>query len=39
MSAEELAEVVLPDHEGNDVRLGDTWQQKPAVLVWLCHYG
>ncbi len=37
--ADELADMVLPDHEGNDVRLGDLWQDRPAVLVWLRHYG
>jgi hypothetical protein len=38
-SAESLADIVLPDHEGNEVRLGDLWAQRPAVLVWLRHYG
>jgi hypothetical protein len=37
--ADALADIVLPDHEGNDVRLGDLWQDGPAVLVWLRHYG
>jgi hypothetical protein len=37
--ADELADMVLPDHEGKDVRLGDLWQDRPAVLVWLRHYG
>ena len=37
--ADELADMVLPDHEGNDVRLGDLWEDRPAVLVWLRHYG
>jgi hypothetical protein len=37
--ADELAEIVLPNHEGNDVRLGDLWEDRPAVLVWLRHYG
>ena len=34
-----LAEIVLPDHDGNDVRLGDLWAHETAVLVWLRHYG
>lgn len=38
-SAEQLADIVLPDHDGNDVRLGDLWQDGPAALVWLRHYG
>ena len=35
----DLADVVLPDHDGNDVRLGDLWADRPVVLVWLRHYG
>jgi prostamide/prostaglandin F2alpha synthase len=38
-SADALAELVLPDHDGNPVRLGDLWHERPAVLVWLRHYG
>jgi prostamide/prostaglandin F2alpha synthase len=37
--ADALAEIVLPDNEGNDVRLGDLWRERPAALVWLRHYG
>jgi hypothetical protein len=37
--ADTLADVVLPDHEGNDVRLGDLWYDGPVALVWLRHYG
>jgi hypothetical protein len=37
--ADELAEIVLPDHQGNDVRLGDLWRDGPVALVWLRHYG
>jgi hypothetical protein len=40
MSAErKLADIVLPDHDGNEVRLGDLWGEAPATLVWLRHYG
>ena len=28
-SADALADIVLPDHEGNDVRLGDLWSDGP----------
>ncbi len=35
----ELGGVVLPDQDGNAVRLGDLWADGPAVLVWLRHYG
>src|ERR1700750_2498053 len=34
-----LADLVVKDLEGNDVRLGSLWEDKPAVLVWLRHYG
>jgi hypothetical protein len=37
--ADGLAEIVLPDHECHDVRLGDLWSEGPAALVWLRHYG
>ncbi|SEH10477.1 Peroxiredoxin [Thermoleophilum album] len=36
---DELGELVLPDHEGREVRLGELWAERPAVLVWLRHYG
>jgi hypothetical protein len=35
----DLAGITLPDHEGNDVRMGDLWADRPVVLVWLRHYG
>ncbi|HUJ34746.1 MAG TPA: peroxiredoxin-like family protein [Solirubrobacteraceae bacterium] len=37
--ADELAEIILPDHECHDVRLGDLWSEHPMALVWLRHYG
>ena len=37
--ADELADFVLQDHRGEDVRLGELWSEGPAVLVWLRHYG
>ncbi|MBV9335542.1 MAG: hypothetical protein JO262_01780 [Solirubrobacterales bacterium] len=39
VTADELADIVLPDHECHDVRLGDLWGDRPAALVWLRHYG
>jgi prostamide/prostaglandin F2alpha synthase len=39
MGAMELAEVTVKDVEGQDVRLGDLWRERPAVLVFLRHYG
>jgi hypothetical protein len=37
--ADALADLVLPDHDGNQVRLGDLWHDRPVALVWLRHYG
>jgi hypothetical protein len=37
--ADALANVVLLDQDGEDVRLGDLWQTRPVALVWLRHYG
>jgi hypothetical protein len=37
--ADDLADFVLQDQHGDDVRLGDLWSDGPAVLVWLRHYG
>jgi len=38
-TADGLAGIVLPDQDGNDVRLGDLWRERPVALVWLRHYG
>ena len=37
--ADDLADVVLEDSEGRETRLGDLWRDRPAVLVFLRHYG
>jgi hypothetical protein len=37
--ADALADIVLPDQDGVDVRLGDLWRDRPVALVWLRHYG
>jgi hypothetical protein len=37
--ADDLADFVLQDQRGEDVRLGELWSEGPAVLVWLRHYG
>ena len=39
MDANDLAAVSVKDVEGHDVRLGDLWRDRPAVLVFLRHYG
>lgn len=38
-SADTLADITLPDQDGNEVRLGDLWAERPAALIWLRHYG
>jgi hypothetical protein len=37
--ADELADMVLRDADGADVRLGELWAKRPAVVVFLRHYG
>jgi peroxiredoxin len=34
-----LEDVVLQDHEGVSVRLGDIWRDRPAVLAFVRHFG
>ncbi len=34
-----LASLTLPDTEDRPVRLGSLWAERPAVLVFLRHYG
>ncbi|HEX8024693.1 MAG TPA: redoxin domain-containing protein [Candidatus Limnocylindrales bacterium] len=34
-----LAEICLPDQDGNPVRLRDLWRDGPAVIVWLRQFG
>ena len=38
-STDRLADIVLPDSDGNEVRLGDLWRERPVALVWMRHYG
>lgn len=34
-----LAPIVLPDSDGGEVRLGSLWEERPAVVAFLRHYG
>ena len=34
-----LADIVLPDVDGHEVRLGSLWEKTPAVVAFLRHYG
>lgn len=38
-NAAAIQDVVLPDSDGNDVRLGDLWADDTVLVVWLRHYG
>jgi hypothetical protein len=38
-TAAKLAGVELPDDREEQVRLGSLWEDGPAVIVWLRHYG
>ncbi len=37
--AERLAPIILPEAAGGESRLGSLWEQGPAVIVFLRHYG
>jgi hypothetical protein len=37
--ADALGVIVLPDHDGTEVRLDQLWRDGSAALVWLRHYG
>jgi hypothetical protein len=34
-----IEDISLPDSYGKQRRLGDFWTDRPAVIVWLRHYG
>ena len=38
-NASAIEDVILPDSDGNDVRLGDLWADDTVLAVWLRHYG
>ncbi len=38
-TAAPLEDIVLADSFEREVRLGSLWSDRPAVLVWLRHYG
>jgi len=35
----DLADIIVKDTEGRDVRLGDFWRDRPAALIFVRHYG
>lgn len=34
-----LSPITLPDPDGREVRLGSLWEERPAVVAFLRHYG
>ena len=34
-----LADISLPDTDGETIRLGSLWAEGPAIIVFLRHYG
>lgn len=34
-----LAACEVTDEQGQVVRLGDLWRDRPVVIVWLRHFG
>jgi hypothetical protein len=34
-----IEDVLLPDSNDKPTRVGDLWQDQPAVISWLRHYG
>jgi hypothetical protein len=37
--ATKLSGIPLADWQGNPVRLGSLWEERPVVLVFLRHFG
>jgi len=37
--SQRLAGITLPDAFGKSIRLGSLWENNPAILVFLRHYG
>jgi hypothetical protein len=36
---DELANAVVKDLDGRPVRIGDLWKQRPALLLFVRHFG
>lgn len=39
MDSAAIADITVHDVDERPIRLGDTWRDRPAVLVWLRHFG
>jgi hypothetical protein len=37
--APQLADAAVLDGEGREHRLGDQWKDRPAVIMWVRHFG
>jgi hypothetical protein len=38
-TAEQLGTIRVLDTNGKEVKLGDLWRERPAVLVFVRHFG
>jgi len=38
-TARRLQDVIVQDPQGAPVRLGETWRERPTVLLFLRHFG
>lgn len=34
-----IEDVRIPDSTDTEVRVGELWRDRPAVITWLRHYG
>ena len=39
MDARAVSRLTVLDPDGEEVRLGSQWRERPAVIVWLRHFG
>jgi hypothetical protein len=37
--SEELAGAIVVGTDGNERALGDLWRERPALLLWVRHFG
>ncbi|HXU73417.1 MAG TPA: hypothetical protein VN947_29055 [Polyangia bacterium] len=38
-ASEELAGATVVDTDGTERALGDLWRERPALLLWVRHFG
>ncbi len=37
--AARLAPIILPEVQGDYIRLGELWHERPVAMIFLRHYG